>query len=133
MTWDDTLGNLRVLDKWRAGAGLVYGIERPERRPMTLRGAPLGRPIGAIPHRPIAGLGKSASVVALGFEDFPDFASASILLDAFFERGGTIFDTAWIYGSGRTERILGEWLASRGVRERGGGDRQGRALAADLP
>ena len=104
MTWDDTLGNLRVLDRWRADAGLVYDIERPERRPRTLRGRPLGRPSGAIPHRPVAGLGKSASVVALGFEDFPDFASASILLDAFFERGGTVFDTAWIYGGGRSER-----------------------------
>ena len=28
MSWDDTLGNMRVLDKWRADAGLVYGIER---------------------------------------------------------------------------------------------------------
>jgi len=117
MTWDDTLGNLRVLDKWRADAGLVYGIERPERRPRTLRGTPLGRPTGAIPQRPIAGLAKAASAVALGFEDFPDFASASILLDAFFERGGTIFDTAWIYGGGRTERVLGEWMATRGVRD----------------
>jgi predicted dehydrogenase/aryl-alcohol dehydrogenase-like predicted oxidoreductase len=117
MTWDDTLGNLRVLDKWRADIGLVYDIERPERRSTTLRGTPLGRPSGAIPHRPVAGLEKPASVVALGFEDFPDFASAAILLDAFFEHGGTIFDTAWIYGGGRTERVLGEWLASRGVRE----------------
>ena len=117
MTWDDTLGNLRVLDRWRADAGLVYDLERPERRPRTLRGTPLGRRSGAIPHRAVAGLGKATSVVALGFEDFPDFASASILLDAFFEKGGTIFDTAWIYGSGRSERILGEWLRSRGVRD----------------
>jgi predicted dehydrogenase/aryl-alcohol dehydrogenase-like predicted oxidoreductase len=117
MTWDDTLGNLRVLDKWRADVGLVYGVERPEQRTRTLRGAPLGEPSGAIPRRSVAGLGKPASAVALGFEDFPDFASASILLDAFFERGGTVFDTAWIYGHGRSETILGEWLRSRGVRE----------------
>ncbi|MEO1250197.1 MAG: aldo/keto reductase, partial [Pseudomonadota bacterium] len=35
----------------------------------------------------------------------------------FFERGGNLLDTAHIYGSGRTERILGDWMASRGVRE----------------
>ena len=29
MSWADTLGNMRVLDKWRADAGLTYGIERP--------------------------------------------------------------------------------------------------------
>lgn len=117
MTWDDTLGNLRVLDKWRADAGLKYGIERPEARPLTLSGRPLAAPGSAIPHRPVRGLPKSASVVALGFEDFPDFASASILLDAFWERGGNVFDTGYIYGGGRTERILGEWLKSRGTRE----------------
>ena len=39
MSWDDTLGNMRVLDKWRADAGLVYGIERAEARPRTLANA----------------------------------------------------------------------------------------------
>jgi predicted dehydrogenase len=27
MTWDDTLGNLRAMDKWREGAGLRYDFE----------------------------------------------------------------------------------------------------------
>jgi aryl-alcohol dehydrogenase-like predicted oxidoreductase len=65
----------------------------------------------------VRGLAKPASVLALGFEDFPDFASASILLDAFWEKGGNVFDTGWIYGAGRTERILGEWLKARGTRD----------------
>ena len=30
MTWADTMGNMRVLDKWRADSGLVYGIETPQ-------------------------------------------------------------------------------------------------------
>ena len=117
MSWDDTLGNLRVLDKWRADVGLSYGIERPAARPRTLGGAPLSRRADLIPRKPIAGLDRPASVVALGFEDFPDFASGSILLDAFYEAGGNVFDTAWVYGMGRTERVLGEWLAARGVRD----------------
>lgn len=29
MSWADTMGNMRVLDKWRADAGLLYGIETP--------------------------------------------------------------------------------------------------------
>ena len=90
MSWDDTLGNLRVLDKWRADAGLVYGIERPEARPRTLaarRSAARRRRSRAGRSRASA---KPASVLALGFEDFPDFASAAILLDAFFERGGNV-------------------------------------------
>ncbi len=27
MTWDDTLGNMRMLDRWRAAIGLKYGFE----------------------------------------------------------------------------------------------------------
>ena len=56
-------------------------------------------------------------MLALGFEDFPTFAGASIMLDGFFERGGNVFDTAWVYGGGRTEAVLGEWLRARGVRD----------------
>lgn len=117
MTWDDTLGNLRVLDRWRADAGLKYGIEKAEARPRTIAGRPLAAPGHEIAHKPVRALPKSASVVALGFEDFPDFASASILLDAFWEKGGNVLDTGWIYGLGRTERVLGEWLKVRGTRD----------------
>ncbi len=116
MSWDDTLGNLRVLDRWRADAGLKYGIEKPEARPRTLAGRTLAAG-STIPHAPVRDLPKSASRLALGFEDFPDFASASILLDAFWERGGNVFDTGWVYGMGRAERVLGEWLRARGTRE----------------
>jgi hypothetical protein len=28
MTWDDTLGNMRLLDRWRAAIGLTYAFER---------------------------------------------------------------------------------------------------------
>jgi predicted dehydrogenase/aryl-alcohol dehydrogenase-like predicted oxidoreductase len=117
MTWEDTLGNMRVLDRWRADIGLVYGIERAAARPRTLRNLPLERRAEVIPRRSIAGLERPASVLALGFEDFPDFGGAAILLDAFFERGGNLLDTAWIYREGRAEAVLGEWLKARGVRD----------------
>jgi aryl-alcohol dehydrogenase-like predicted oxidoreductase len=44
-------------------------------------------------------------------------AHAAVMFDDFFERGGTCFDTAYIYLGGLSERLLGHWLASRGVRE----------------
>jgi aryl-alcohol dehydrogenase-like predicted oxidoreductase len=55
--------------------------------------------------------------LALGFEDFRSFSSGSILLDAFWEAGGNIFDTAWVYAQGYTETLLGEWQKNRGVRD----------------
>ena len=117
MSWADSLGNLRVLDKWRAAVGLEYDIEKASRRKTTIEGRPLGPLGGTIPRRRIEGLPREASVVALGFEDFRSFSSGSILLDAFFEAGGNLFDTGWVYGAGYTEKLLGEWLSNRGVRE----------------
>ena len=116
MSWADSLGNLRVLDKWRQAIGLEYGIEKPERRKETLKGGVLRQGSGPIPRRRIPGLEPAASAVALGFEDFRTFSSAAILLDAFFEKGGNLFDTAFVYGAGITEKLFGDWQASRGVR-----------------
>ena len=117
MSWDDTLGNLRVLDKWRQDAGIAFSVETPATRTRTLDNRPLGPNSGIIPRRSIPGLDKPASAVALGFEDFKTFPSGAILLDAFWERGGNLFDTAYIYGGGYTETLFGQWQKSRGVRE----------------
>ncbi|WP_224702082.1 aldo/keto reductase [Devosia aquimaris] len=117
MSWDDSLGNARVLDKWRKDAGIEYSVETPAKRVNTLDNRKLGPNTGVIPKRSIPGLSKQASAVALGFEDFQTFASGSILLDAFWENGGNIFDTAFIYGGGYTEKLFGQWHASRGTRE----------------
>ena len=68
-----------------------------------------------MPRRQIPGVAKPASAVALGFEFFPSFASASLTLDAFYETGGNLFDTAFIYGAGKTESIFGDWHTSRKV------------------
>ena len=72
------------------------------------------------------GISQPTSVAALGFEDFRSFSSGSILLDAFFEAGGNLFDTAFVYGAGYTEKLFGEWQKNRGVRAQIGADRQGR-------
>ncbi|WP_196260836.1 aldo/keto reductase [Pelagibacterium limicola] len=117
MSWDDTLGNLRVLDKWRQAAGLEYEIERPTLRTKTLKGEKLAVKTDRIGQIAIPGLKKSISRVALGFEDFRTFSSAAILLDAFYETGGNALDTAFIYGNGITESLLGDWHSSRGVRD----------------
>jgi len=39
------------------------------------------------------------------------------MFDDFFERGGTCFDTAHIYGGGLTERLLGQWIINRNLRD----------------
>lgn len=116
MSWDDTLGNLRTLDQWRAGAGLTYGIETPAKKTTTVANRPLGARGAQIEKRQIEGVRLPTSKVALGFEFYPNFAAASITLDGFYERGGNLFDTGYVYMAGKTEQQLGDWHTSRGVK-----------------
>jgi aryl-alcohol dehydrogenase-like predicted oxidoreductase len=46
-----------------------------------------------------------------------DQDAANALLDAVYENGGRTFDTAHGYGGGKSERGLGAWINSRGVRD----------------
>ncbi|MFT4185377.1 MAG: aldo/keto reductase [Rhizobium sp.] len=112
--WADSIGNLRVLDQWRATIGLEYGVEKAARRTKNIAGAPVTKG-DSIPKRSIPGIAKPASIVTLGFEFFPNFAAASLTLDAFYEAGGNAFDTAFVYGAGKTESIFGDWHTSRNV------------------
>jgi aryl-alcohol dehydrogenase-like predicted oxidoreductase len=83
--------------------------------------------------RQLGRTGIHVSRVALGCGNFggigsaPEFfgqgeseEEALRLLDAAWEAGITLFDTADAYGGGRSERAIGRWLAERGptVRER---------------
>jgi aryl-alcohol dehydrogenase-like predicted oxidoreductase len=40
-----------------------------------------------------------------------------ILCDTYYERGGNVLDSAWLYGHGRCDRLLGDWMDARGVRK----------------
>ncbi len=112
--WADSIGNLRVLDQWRASIGLEYGVEKAAKRTKNIAGATVTKG-NSIPKRSIPGISKPASLVTLGFEFFPNFAAASLTLDAFYEAGGNAFDTAYVYGGGKTESIFGDWHTSRKV------------------
>jgi predicted dehydrogenase/aryl-alcohol dehydrogenase-like predicted oxidoreductase len=114
MTWADSIANLRVMDQWRAAIGLTYAIETAPRLQCNLAGDAVTAG-SSVPKRAIPGLVKQASVVALGFEFFGRFADASLTMDRFWEAGGNVFDTAWIYGRGTTEQVFGDWHTSRGI------------------
>ncbi len=54
---------------------------------------------------------------AMSFTDFygpADDQSSATILDACLEMGITHIDTANVYGMGRSENVIGEWLKSRG-------------------
>ncbi|KAA1181178.1 oxidoreductase [Rhizobium tropici] len=114
ISWADSIGNLKVLDQWRASIGLEYSVEKAAHRTKNIAGATVTKG-NSIPKRSIPGISKPASLVTLGFEFFPNFAAASLTLDAFYEAGGNAFDTAYVYGGGKTESIFGDWHTSRKV------------------
>jgi 1-deoxyxylulose-5-phosphate synthase len=66
-------------------------------------------------------LGRSSlrpSAIGLGGATFGreiDETTAFAVLDRALERGITLFDTAEAYSAGRSEEILGRWIASRGA------------------
>jgi aryl-alcohol dehydrogenase-like predicted oxidoreductase/predicted dehydrogenase len=117
MSWEDSLGNARVLDAWRAEIGVSYEPETPEgSRPV--RGTKLAvRPGEVMKYGELPGVEKKISRLVMGVDNQREFPHAAAMFDDFFERGGNCFDTAWVYGGGLLERNLGAWLSSRGVRE----------------
>ena len=118
MSWGDSLGNMRALDAWRSSIGLVYNDEKFDVSNRPLRGSPVKKRPGAnMIYGEIAGVGKPISRMIMGCDNQRTFADAAVIFDEWFERGGNAFDTAYIYGGGHQERLLGQWIRSRGVRE----------------
>ncbi len=119
MTWDDTLGNMRTLDTWRLGIGLVYDAEQPTANIPTVDNRPLAkRSDSNMKYGRIEGVAKPVSRLVMGVT-LPGFqlqlAQASVMFDEYYRAGGNCFDTAYIYGN--SDYILGKWIANRGIRE----------------
>lgn len=119
MSWDDTLGNIKTMDRWRQAIGLTYEMEKPDhaRQKQPLHGGKLRQGAGTIPCGQIKGLDKPVSRVVMGVDNQQDISHASAMFDTFFEYGGTTFDTGYVYAGGKTEKLLGQWFANRGVRD----------------
>lgn len=117
MTVADTLGNMATLDAWRSSIGLVYEQEKPANFAHTHARRPLRmRETGLIPHGLIAGLDKPVSRLIMGCDNQTTAAHGAAMWDDYLERGGTTFDTAWIYAGGLQEKLLGWWMRHRGLR-----------------
>lgn len=113
----DTLGNMTTLDRWREAVGLTYAQEKPENFTHTHARRPLRRRTsGLIPQVPLAGLAKPVSRLVMGCDNQTTLPHGAAMWDDFYERGGNAFDTAFIYGGGLQERLLGWWMRHRGVR-----------------
>ena len=119
MSWADSLGNLALLDGWRASAGVVFDQEKVDTYPkVTVANRPLARradapmTYGTVPH-----LDKKVSRLVMGVDNQNTLQHAAVMFDAYYEVGGNCFDTAFVYANGLNERMLGQWIHVRGVRK----------------
>ncbi|HZX02336.1 aldo/keto reductase [Kribbella sp.] len=118
MSWADTLGNLTVQDQWRAAIGQQYASERDDAIIPTATGRPLTKRADApMTYGHVPGVDKQVSRLVMGVDNQQTLPHAAVVFDDFVERGGTTFDTAYIYGGGRGEKLLGQWMKSRGNRD----------------
>lgn len=115
MGWEDTLGNMKVLDAWRAELGVVYKAEKRQSMTHPLWSDTLARRSDAsMRYLNLAGLAKPVSRLIMGGMSART-AAGQMVLDDYFERGGNAFDTAAIYGE--ADAALGHWMSTRGVRK----------------
>ncbi|ARC56974.1 1,5-anhydro-D-fructose reductase [Frondihabitans sp. 762G35] len=116
--WADSLGNAAVLDAWREAIGLRYPFESDTAFVPTASGRPLRvRDDAAMRYGTIAGIDKRISRLVLGCDNQRTIGHATAMFDNFVELGGNAFDTGYIYGDGLMERLLGQWIANRGIRD----------------
>lgn len=118
-THADTLGSLAVLDEWRSQVGVIYDMEKPEHQPkLTVANRPLKKRDDApMKYSTIPGLDKPVSRLIMGCDNQRTYAHAAVMWDDWIERGGNAFDTAYVYGGGLMERLLGQWIRARGVED----------------
>jgi aryl-alcohol dehydrogenase-like predicted oxidoreductase len=55
------------------------------------------------------------SRLVIGCDNRDSLEAGAPVWDAWMEAGGNAFDTAFVYGAGRHEAVLGQWIAARGV------------------
>ncbi|WP_307222886.1 aldo/keto reductase [Microbacterium arborescens] len=79
-----------------------------------------GKPLGADIRVDLGETGMRIFPLILGGSEFGwtiDLAASHAVLDAYVQRGGNALHTSDGYASGRSEHIIGRWLASRGNRD----------------
>ncbi len=111
--WADSIGNAETLDRWRHEIGYVYSVCDPAVSRKLSGLIPAGLP--RIPMRNIDGIDCAVSALVMGCDNQATLEGAAIVWDAWTEAGGNAFDTAYVYGAGVHEAMLGKWISARGV------------------
>ena len=116
VTPDFSINTAYWLDRWREAGNVRYAADTLSATGFH-GGAVTPAAHGTLPGITIDGLDKPISNLALGTDNQIDAPTMAAMADAFVEAGGNCFDTAFIYSDGRSEALLGTWMAARGIRD----------------
>ena len=116
VTPDFSINTAYWLDRWREVGGVRYAADTLGATGFHGAAIRLGAH-GTLPTIKIEGLDKPISNLALGTDNQIDAPTMAAMADAFVEAGGNCFDTAFIYSGGASEKLLGDWLQARGIRD----------------
>ena len=97
-----------------AGAGAV--TPAPPSAPIPV----LGQPLGSSVRVDLGETGMSVFPLILGGGEFGwtvDAATSHQILDTYMRAGGNAIHTADSFSGGRSEHIIGRWMADRGIRD----------------
>ena len=64
------------------------------------------------------GIDREVAVLAMGTANVASDEQADEIYSAYVEAGGDIFDTAFVYGRGLGEELLGRWMVKHNMRDR---------------
>ncbi|MCX7301250.1 MAG: aldo/keto reductase [Rhodobacterales bacterium] len=109
----DSIGNAHLQDKWRADVGYKTASEIPATNSILSGVVPPGLPPMA--KVKLDGVALPMSQLVIGCDNRNTVAEGAVVWDAWMEVGGNGFDTSFVYGGGNHEKVLGEWIAARGV------------------
>jgi aryl-alcohol dehydrogenase-like predicted oxidoreductase len=68
-----------------------------------------------IPHLSLPGVSSSISQLILGCDNKDTWEEGAPIWDHWVASGGNAFDTGFVYGGGKHEQALGDWMTQRGV------------------
>jgi aryl-alcohol dehydrogenase-like predicted oxidoreductase len=107
MSHKDTFGNMLWLERWYVETGVKYPHNIPQSSPIFSYDYSA---VENIKKSAFEEISKEGSRIVFGCDNQTSQLHASTMFDHFYRNGGNIFDTAYIYNFGKSDKYLGEWI-----------------------
>jgi len=115
MSHADSLSNSIWLDKWLNELKVVYPANSIDTS--SLKSSVFSKPSKDLSSIKIPELDKEISSIVFGCDNQINEVHAFAMFDYYYSKGGRVFDTAYIYNHGLSDKYLGDWINSRNQKD----------------